>query len=375
MNGNRLVLVILFAACRGTETVAPQLGSLRVAVAADGIDVDRDGVLVSVDTATVAIPANGVYEFTGLVVGTHTVRLGGLSTNCTSSESLERTVRVNENATAQVGFALTCLKMPLAATGLIVFASGGAGVPYDLWIMNGDGTGETMLTQSVTVDDFQPSWTPDGQYIVFVSGGAIARIDRTGGGFITLGPAVPRNTYSPSVSPDGRHIAFARDTTRSGAYDIWVMDSGGTNPQSLTSDSAFEDHPSWSPDGSRIAFERASALYVMNADGTNERRLSPADSLEYHWPAWSPDGSKVVFSRRSTGPAHIYTILPDGTGMVPLTTGLDIDVNPAWSADGSRITFASTRGGTFAIWSMRSDGTDMRRLSTIWSASQPAWSP
>jgi len=374
-----LALIFLMTACRETETVAPMLGSLRVESTMGGIDVDRDGVVIAVDDTTrVALASNGTYLFDGLVVGSHRVVLEGLRSNCTSSGPLDRAVTVGSDTTV-VSFTAVCSKAPLATSGLIAFARANSDNTWDLWVMNGDGTGATKLRDSPSVSEFQPAWTPDGQHILFASydlrnGSAIlGSIDPHGSGYVSLASSA----YAPSVSPDGQHVVFVRDVTGTGAYDIWIMNIDGSNQRPLTSDTAFEDHPGWSPDGSQIVFERSYRLYVMNADGSNAHTISSPDAIEDRWPSWSPDGTQILFVRRGFGTDHVYTIGPDGSGRTPLTSGLDNDDFPTWSADGSHVLFSSGRGGVLAIWSMRSDGTDLVRLSagppTPYD-SYPAWS-
>lgn len=374
-----LALIFLMTACRATETVAPMLGSLRVESTMSGIDVDRDGVVIAVDDTTwVALASNGTYLVDGLAVGSHRIVLEGLTPNCVSSEPLDRAVTVGSDTTS-VSFTVVCSKTPLATSGLIAFARSNDDHTWDLWVMNADGTGATLLRDSPSASEFQPAWTPDGQHILFTSydvgngGASLGSIDPHGSGYVSLASSA----YSPSVSPDGQHIVFVRDVTGGGGYDIWTMNNDGSNQRPLTSDTALEDHPGWSPDGSQIVFERSYRLYIMNADGSNPHTISPPDAIEDRWPSWSPDGTQILFVRRGFGTDHVYTIRPNGLGLTPLTHGLDNDDFPTWSADGSQVLFSSGRGGVLAIWSMRSDGTDLRRLSagppTPYD-SYPAWS-
>jgi Tol biopolymer transport system component len=300
-----------------------------------------------------------MYVVDSLVTGSHRVQLSGLMANCTVTEPLPTTVEIHTDTTV-VAFTSVCTKAPLAASGLIAFARGNDDHSWDLWVMNGNGTGATQLRDSPGLTEFQPAWTPDGQYILFAGytpgGTQIARIDPLGGSFKQLATGA----FSPSVSADGQRIVFAKEIN---GYDIWVMNIDGSNQQPLTTDPAYEDHPSWSPDGTKIVFERGYRLYVMNADGTNPHSISATDAIEDRWPSWSPDGTRILFVRRGFGQDHVHTIRPDGTGLTQLTTGLDNDDFPAWSADGTRILFSSGRGGVLSIWSMRADGTDLRRLS------------
>ena len=369
-----VVLALGLVACRGTEVVAPSLGTVQVAVAMTGIDVDRDGVVVTLDDSiAVAVPSNGSYQFSDVVTGNHHLRLGGATANCSSADALTRTVVVAAGAPVVVAFALTCTATSLAPSGIIAFARGDIDHTYDLWLMNADGTGETRVRDAPFANDFLPSWTRNGTRLVFVTTSQIAVIARDGSGFTPLTPA-GTSAYTPSVSPDGTRIAYSQ--LRSGVdYDIWVMKIDGTNPQRLTTDTAYEDHPTWSPDGTRIAFTRDYAIYVMDADGANVQRLSAAGTTNDGGPAWSPDGMRIAFHSGAGVPAHIYTMKPDGSAVTPLTGGLDNDYFPAWSPDGSRIAFTSGRGGVGGIWSMRSDGTDLRRLSSGGFDMYAAWSP
>ena len=101
----------------------------------------------------------------------------------------------------------------------------------------------------------------------------------------------------PSWSPDGTAIAFASD--RTGNYGIYVMDADGGNQTRLTDNSANDRYPSWSPDGTRIAFasyrNRMFDIYVMDADGGNQTRL-PHNSANDRYPSWSPDGTEIAFA-------------------------------------------------------------------------------
>jgi len=369
-----LVLALWWVGCRGTEVVAPSVGSVRVDVAMTGVDVDRDGVVVTLDDSiAVAVPSNGSYQFSDVVAGSHRVTLGGATANCTSVGALTRTIIVAPSTLAVVGFPLTCTATTLAPSGVIAFARADADHTYDLWLMNADGTGQIRVRDAPGANDFLPSWTPDGTHLVFVTTSQIAVIALDGTGFTPLTPGGV-TAYTPSVSHDGTRIAYSQQNSGSD-YDIWVMNIDGTNQHRITTDPAYEDHPTWSPDGTRIAFARNYAIYVMDADGGNVRRLSPAGTTNDNGPAWSPDGTRIAFHSGAGVPAHIYTVKPDGSALTPLTSGLDNDYFPTWSTDGSRIAFGSGRGSVGGIWSMRADGSDLRRLSSGGFDIYAAWSP
>jgi Tol biopolymer transport system component len=123
------------------------------------------------------------------------------------------------------------------------------------------------------------------------------------------------------------------------------------------------------------------AIYVMNASGGDQRRLTrsdvanPATPQELFFqiePAWSPDGSKIAFASRRTGTYDIYVMRADGSGSRTLTSGKGNDNHPTWSPDGSRIAFAHDGD----IYVMDADGSEQRRISDINAEeSEPAWSP
>jgi hypothetical protein len=134
-------------------------------------------------------------------------------------------------------------------------------------------------------------------------------------------------------SPDGSQIVFV--SNRDGNFEIYVMDADGTNQTRLTNDAASDDRATWSPDGSQIAFESNRdgnfEIYVMDADGTNQARLTndpAADSAA----AWSPDGSQIAFRSTRDGNNEIYLMNADGSNQINLTIDPAVDEAPAWGA-------------------------------------------
>ena len=151
----------------------------------------------------------------------------------------------------------------------------------------------------------------------------------------------------PSYSPDGTQIAFRGDldlVEPSGDEEIYVMNADGTNVRQLTSNADFDSAPSWSPDGKRILFERAPAgtftpgteaqekdVYVMRADGTHVRRLTDSPGLD-EGPEFSPDATKIAFSSARDGQQEIYVMDADGSNPRRLTDNPARDESPDWQA-------------------------------------------
>jgi PGF-pre-PGF domain-containing protein len=181
----------------------------------------------------------------------------------------------------------------------------------------------------------------------------------------------------PSWSPDGSRIAFASYRSyRDGNPEIYVMNADGSGQIRLTDNVA--EYPAWSPDGSRIAFfsnrDGNPEIYVMNADGSGQINLTNNDTGEWNL-SWSPDGSRIAFTAERDGNYEIYVMNADGSGQIRLTEDA-YDWKPSWSPDGSRITFVSERDGNPEIYVMNADGSGQTRLTDTYAGdSDPSWSP
>lgn len=243
-------------------------------------------------------------------------------------------------------------------TGQSSFSPDGARIVYysragssadEVWLMNADGSNQTRLTNN-TAFDFDPVFTPDGTRIVFVSNrdgnNEIYIMNADGSGQTRLTTSAT-NDFQPTISPDGAFIAFC--TNRDGNDEIYVMNINGTNPTRLTTNSGIIDgEPSWGPvapspapppslpfhAGGKIAFESSRdgngnhEIYVMNADGLNQTRLTD-NLVEDRKPGFSYDGQRIVFARGALNQEAIWIMNADGTGATQLTTPFPLDRDPA----------------------------------------------
>ena len=188
-------------------------------------------------------------------------------------------------------------------------------------------------------------------------------------------------------SPNGRRIAFER-RVGSGQMDIWTMDALGRHKKELTFSDGDDGNPAWSPDGKQIVFQSnrtgRDAIWVMNADGTNQHVLVPTTGDVHRTaPSWSPDGTKIVYVTETIdctpvcyGHWSLWEVAPDGSGNHLLETSPNVDNDPVWSPDGSKIAFESNRGGDYDVYVMNADGTGIRDLTNHPALdASPAWSP
>ena len=209
-------------------------------------------------------------------------------------------------------------------------------------------------------------------HVVDVSGGSGRAITSDG----VLDPLDAYDTHA-EWSPDGTRIAYTR-YARDLMAAIYVINADGTNPRRLSPDGTYDAGPTWSPDGRRIAFENRrddvsnGEIYVMNADGTNRVRLTTYRQPDAS-PAWSPDGERIAYASYSeVGNGDIYLMNVDGTRRVNLTNDVPDDTEPSWSPDGTQIVF-SRHGDLFIV---NADGTGLTPLTTgLLGAASPTWAP
>jgi Tol biopolymer transport system component len=227
--------------------------------------------------------------------------------------------------------------------------------------------------------------------IAFVSDGDVYTMNPDGSDRLrlTLNPA-GESSSSLAWSPDGTQLAFQRNkpfdqSKQSAQAGIFVMQADGSNQRRLSPAGEVDYAPAWSPDGTQLAFVRNvlegvdhhNQIFVMEADGSNQRRLTQAGESNDS-PVWSPDGTKIAFLRLSDFAPHLVVMNADGSGQRIISQSY---TQPAWSPDGSKLAFASYDSNS--IFVIHADGSNPTQITqpAIYDAfdveydSSPSWSP
>ncbi len=283
-----------------------------------------------------------------------------------------------------------------------------AAIRSNMYAMNADGSDLEVLLSNISLHGVAyAAWSPRGDKLAVVTGimaGSVPQIytmDPDGSNLTRLTSNDVPSLY-PAWSPDGTRIAF--EVQRSSScdplhptectyyYDIHVMNADGSGDARLTAGTWSDRHPTWSPDGTRIAYQHLNGsqwdIYLMNADGTGVTRLTDDPSDDIH-PAWSPDDKHIAFYAARDPDHGLYLMNPDGSGQASLKTDPVLNGSyfyprsdePSWSPDGTKIAFISDNYQTVnctcsQIYFVNVDGSGSIRLTTnAYSEVHPAWSP
>lgn len=159
-------------------------------------------------------------------------------------------------------------------------------------------------------------------------------------------------------------IAFITKTA--GKYQLQVADADGAGAQTVVSSQEPLISPSWSPDGSKLAyvsFEKKKPIIYVQSLVTGKRTILANFKGNNSAPAWSPDGNQLAIVLTYSANSQVYVINADGSGLRKLSNNTAIDTEPYWSADGANIYFTSNRGGAPQIYVMPANGGDAKRVT------------
>lgn len=385
-----LIALTFTLACTEDEGIIidppPLRGAIEVTTTTTGRALDPDGYGIALNGGAVQlVGANDTRVLSDLAVIDHDVVLTGVAENCTLAGPNPRTIEVLGGETASVSFELSC------AAGVLEVLTSTNGREPDTdgyFVYHPVGGFAIGTTDAVSVDDM-----PAQNVLLELTGLAPACA------VMGLNPRTVRVPADDAISTTFDVICQSSLKDQIVFWSIIDLDSGdresgiyamnadGSDQVRLTPQGmGWADTPAVSPDGRRIAFVHDERIYVMNANGSGMVQRTPA--RESFDPVWSPDGTKIAFAGRGT-PWHadVLVMNADGTALVNLTNNADSwNRGPTWSPDGTQIAFVSNRDGDLTtnpfytdIFVMNADGSDVVRLTDAaepavggWG---PAWSP
>ena len=260
----------------------------------------------------------------------------------------------------------------------------------ELYLMDLKTRALRQLTHTDELDEYMPAFSPDGKELAFVT-------ERTRGGMML--PPVQASGSDPSsatiyltdidgrnqrplidiegaqrapvFSPDGQKIAFESkaptdgnesapgDVDNNDTLEIYVIQTDGSNKTQLTHNDVDDGHPTWAPNGKRIAFtsmvEDIYQIFTVNAvgasSGSRVKQLTFSDASHYQ-PTFSPDGKRIIYISNAHNHYTLWVMDADGTNKTQLTNHFGAHFEPSLSQDGKTLVFSSDRSDHMRIYLM-----------------------
>ena len=177
------------------------------------------------------------------------------------------------------------------------------------------------------------------------------------------------DNYNPTFSPDGQRMAFI-STRANSEGDVWVVNRNGSGLRNLTPETSAintsDRSPAWSPTGERIAFSSNRrgffTLWTMDPDGTNQIEVTTGPDIDTQ-PTWAPNGTAIAFRRSFIDGSSDIVVRQLASRAETRIVRIGTETDPAWSWNGALIAFSSDQDGDFDIYSMAPDGSAFTQIT------------
>ena len=260
---------------------------------------------------------------------------------------------------------------------------------FRLHVTKPDGTGDRVVATALVALSRQP-WSPDGSRISWGPNGGPGDIytASTAGGDVRRLTTDGRSKSAPVWSPDGSTLVYAAQVNAAPfSWELFSVRDDGSAPVQITSLGFQNTQPTWSPNGSSIAFLHqagGNAIYVVRPDGTELHRVADVFGSSAGEPVWSPDGTRILYTNGvnsgvprygGTFGQEIFVVNADGSGerrLTELAPKLRFDAAPTWSPGGDLIVFR--RGySSGRLMTMNPDGTCEQSVTAAFVVGAPSW--
>ena len=267
----------------------------------------------------------------------------------------------------------------------------------ELWIVDADGCNRIRITDHLYESDFSFRWSPDGTRFAYIQRGKsyiqngirytksneLRIADPDGSYSITISELWGRSRFK--WSPDGTRLAYTKATTT--RVELWIVDSDGSNPIRISDESSSSptSAETWSPDGTRLTYSTGypAELWIVGSDGSNPVRIGDyASNVRWSHVRWSPDGTRLAYKRDRYPTSELWITDADGSNSVKITEQ-NWGHRFKWSPDGARIAYDESSSG---LWITGRDGYNRTKITERvdrtylgtdfgWSGTDFGWSP